>query len=95
MISLLNPLRSATLDSANFLYHKDSAARLFLKVDACDAGWGACAYHQMVHPWTGDPEEEGRGRQGQGDTGARKTIQWISQQGMDGVGAEISFPSSI
>jgi hypothetical protein len=50
--------------------------RLFIEVDASDAGWGACAY-QMVHPWTGHPEEEGRGRQG--DTGPRKVIQWTSK----------------
>ena len=45
-------------------------------MDASDAGWGACAY-QMVHPWTGPPDEEGRGRQG--DTGPRKVIQWTSK----------------
>jgi hypothetical protein len=31
----------------------------------------------MVTPWTGDPEEEGRGRQG--DTSARMVIQWTSK----------------
>jgi hypothetical protein len=36
----------------------------------------ACAY-QMVHPWLGHPDEEGRGRQG--DTGPRKVIQWTSK----------------
>jgi hypothetical protein len=50
--------------------------RLSIEVDASDAGWGACAY-QMVHPWTGHPDEEGRGRQG--DTGSRKVIQWTSK----------------
>ena len=50
--------------------------RLFIEVDASDAGWGACAY-QMVHPWTGHPDVEGRGRQG--DTGPRKVIQWTSK----------------
>jgi hypothetical protein len=69
-------LRSAILDSANFLHHKDCTKRLFIEVDASDAGWGACAY-QMVSPWTGDPEEEGRGRQG--DTSARMVIQWTSK----------------
>jgi hypothetical protein len=69
-------LRSAILDSANFLHHKDSSKRLFIEVDASDAGWGACAY-QMITPWTGDPEEEGRGRQG--DTSARMVIQWTSK----------------
>ena len=50
--------------------------RLFIQVDASDAGWGACVY-QMVNPWAGHPEEEGRGRQG--DTGPRKVIQWTSK----------------
>jgi hypothetical protein len=45
-----NSLRSAILDSTNFLHHKDRNARLFIEVDASDAGWGACAY-QMVEPW--------------------------------------------
>jgi hypothetical protein len=71
-----NLLRSAILDSTNFLHHKDCTARLFIEVHASDAGWGACAY-QMVEPWTGDPADEGRGRQG--DTGARKVIQWTSK----------------
>ncbi len=31
----------------------------------------------MVHPWTGHPDEEGRGRQG--DTGPWKVIQWTSK----------------
>jgi hypothetical protein len=64
-------LRSSILDSANFLHHKNCCMRLFIKVDASDAGWGACAY-QMVYPWTGHTDEEGRGRQG--DTGTRKVI---------------------
>jgi hypothetical protein len=63
-------LRSVILDSANF--KGDNTKRLFIEVDASDAGWGACAY-QMVIPWTGDPEEKGRGRQG--DT----VIQWTSK----------------
>ena len=54
-------LRSSILDLANFLHHKDCRSRLFIEVDASDAGWGACAY-QMVHSWTGPPDEEGRGR---------------------------------
>jgi hypothetical protein len=54
-----NSLRSTILDSTNFLHHKDSTARLFIEVDANDAGWDACAY-RMVEPWTGDPVDEGR-----------------------------------
>ena len=33
-------LRSAILDSANFLHHKDCTKRLFIEVDASDAGRG-------------------------------------------------------
>jgi hypothetical protein len=69
-------LRSSILDSANFLHHKNCRMRFFIEVDASDAGWGACAY-QMVHPWMGHPDEEGRGRQG--GTGPRKVIQWTSK----------------
>ncbi len=45
-------------------------------MDACDVGWGACAY-QMKEPWTGPPEEEGRMRVG--DTGERLIIMWIGK----------------
>jgi hypothetical protein len=31
----------------------------------------------MIERWKGDPADEGRGRQG--DTGARKVIEWISK----------------
>ena len=69
-------LRSSILDSRNSLHHKDSKERLFIEVDASDSGWGSCAY-QMVERWKGDPADEGRGRQG--DTGARKVIEWVSK----------------
>ncbi len=44
---------------------------LFIEVDACDVGWGACAY-QMIEIWTGDPAKQARGRVN--DTGQRKVI---------------------
>jgi hypothetical protein len=69
-------LRSSILDSRNFLHHKNSNERLFIEVDASDSGWGSCAY-QMVERWKGVPAGEGRGRQG--DTGARKVIEWVSK----------------
>jgi hypothetical protein len=75
-LSFFESLRPAILDSVNFLHHKNSGKRLFIEVDVSDAGWGACAY-QMVLPWTSELEEEGRRRQG--DTGARKIIQWTSK----------------
>ena len=40
----LESLRSAILDSANFPHHKDGSKRLFIEVDASDAGWEACTY---------------------------------------------------
>ncbi len=72
-------LRSSILDSANFLHHKNCRMRLFIEVDASDAGWGACAY-QMVHPWTGHPDEEGRGRQG--DTGQGRSFNGPAKRGL-------------
>ena len=82
MISLsFDSLRSSILDSANLVHHMDSAMRLVMEDDVGDAEQGACA-HQMVQPWTGDPEDEGRGRQG--DTSARK-VHPMNQQGMDAV----------
>ena len=50
--------------------------RLFIEVDASDAGWGACAY-QMKEPYTGNPEDEGRDREN--DKGPRQVIFWISK----------------
>ena len=75
MISLsFDSLRSSILDSANLVHHMDSVMRLIVEDDVSDAEQEACA-HQMVQPWTGDPEDEGRGKQG--DTSARKVIQWM------------------
>jgi hypothetical protein len=51
---------------------------LFLKVDASDFGWGACAY-QMVKLWDGDPSEQARIRVNDTSTGARKIIEWVSK----------------
>ena len=42
-------------------YAKDPAQRLFIEVDASDAGWGARA-RQMVEPWKGAPEDAERAR---------------------------------
>jgi hypothetical protein len=64
------------LDGKLYLHHKDKTKRLFMEVDACDVGWGACAY-QMLEAWLGPPEEEGRMRVG--DTGVRLIIIWISK----------------
>ena len=57
-------------------YNKDALKRLFIEVDASDAGWGACAY-QMKEPWTGAPEDEGKERMT--DKGPRHVIFWISK----------------
>jgi len=80
MISLsFDSLRSSILDSANLVHHMDSVMRLIVEDDVSDAEQEACA-HQMVQPWTGDPEDEGRGKQG--DTCARKVIQWTNKAWM-------------
>ncbi len=77
--SSFESLRSSILDSSNFLHHKNCRERLFIEVDASDAGWGACAY-QMVHPWLGHPDEEGRGRQG--DTGPGRSYNGPAKRGL-------------
>ena len=69
-------LKAVMLDGARYLFNKNPAKRLFIEVDASDAGWGACAY-QMVKPFQGDPAEEGRARIN--DKGPRRVIQWISK----------------
>jgi hypothetical protein len=69
-------LKSALLDGTNFLYNKDALKRLFIEVDASDAGWGACVY-QMKEPFKGDPNDEGRAREN--DKGPRQVIYWISK----------------
>ena len=69
-------LKSAFLNGTNFLYNKDALRRLFIEVDASDAGWGACVY-QMKEPFKGDPEDEGRAREN--DKGPRQVIYWISK----------------
>ncbi len=47
------------LDESLFLWNKDSSKRLFIEVDACNEGWGACAY-QYADPNPPDVEDEGR-----------------------------------
>ena len=69
-------LKTVMLDGSRYLHNKDASKRLFIEVDASDAGWGACAY-QMVKQFTGDPLEEGRARLH--DKGPRKVVQWISK----------------
>ena len=66
------------LDGRLYLHHKDKTKRLFLKVDASDVGWGACAY-QMKEPWTGEAGEGEEGRMRIGDTGERLIIMLISK----------------
>jgi hypothetical protein len=36
-------IKSMMLDESLFLWNKDSLKRLFIEVDACNEGWGACA----------------------------------------------------
>ena len=37
-------IKSMMLDGSLFLWNKDSFKRLFIEVDACNEGWGTCAY---------------------------------------------------
>jgi hypothetical protein len=52
-------IKSMMLDESLFLWNKDSTKRLFIEVDACNEGWGACAY-QYADPKPPDVEDEGR-----------------------------------
>jgi hypothetical protein len=47
------------LDESLFLWNKDSTKRPFIEVDACNEGWGACAY-QYADPKPPDVEDGGR-----------------------------------
>ena len=52
-------IKSMMLDESLFLWNKDSSKRLFIEGDACNEGWGACAY-QYADPKPPDIEDEGR-----------------------------------
>jgi hypothetical protein len=52
-------IKSMMLDESLFLCNKDSTKRLFIEVDACNEGWGACVY-QYADPKPFDVEDEGR-----------------------------------
>jgi hypothetical protein len=52
-------IKSMMLDESLFLWNKDSTKRLFIEVDACNEGWGACVY-QYAEPKPPDVEDEGR-----------------------------------
>ena len=52
-------IKSMMLDESLFLWNKDSNKRLYIEVDACNEGWGACAY-QYAEPKPPDVEDEGR-----------------------------------
>ena len=52
-------IKSMMLDESLFLWNKDSTKRLFIEVDACNEGWGACVY-QYDEPKPSDVEDEGR-----------------------------------
>ena len=47
------------LDESLFLWNKDSTKRLFIEVDACNEGWGACVY-QYADSKPPDVEDEDR-----------------------------------
>ncbi len=46
------------LDESLFLWNKDSTKQLFIEVDACNKGLGACVY-QYADPKPPDVEDEG------------------------------------
>jgi hypothetical protein len=40
-----NHVQSLMLDRPLYIWNKDNERHLFIKVDGCDDGWGACSYH--------------------------------------------------
>ncbi len=64
------------LDESLFLWNKDSTKRLFIEVDACNKGWGACVY-QYADPKPPDVEDEGRYMLMSKLT--KRVIEWVSK----------------
>lgn len=73
-------IKSMMLDTALFLWNKDSSKRLFIEVDACNEGWGACAY-QYDTPKPPDVEDEGRHMLL--SKKPKRVVEWISKAWTD------------
>jgi hypothetical protein len=53
-------IKSMMLDESLFIWNKDSLKRLFIEVDACNEGWGACAYQYADSKPPDVEDDEGR-----------------------------------
>ena len=49
-------VRSLVLDRPLYLWNKDNSKHLFIEVDSCDEGWGACAYQYSENAPLGEDE---------------------------------------
>ena len=73
-------IKTMMLDGTRFLWNKDSSKRLFIEVDACNEGWGACAYQFEDGPPEGI-EDEGRYRLHSKEY--RRVVSWVSKAWSD------------
>jgi hypothetical protein len=71
-------IKSMMLDESLFLWNKDSLKRLFIEVDACNEGWGACAY-QYTDSKSPDVEDEGRFMLMSNAKLPKRIIEWVSK----------------
>ena len=72
-----NRLKSMMLNENLFLWNKVSGRRLFIEVDACEYGWGACAYQYADEPTDMQHEDEGRHRLLSKEP--KRVVEWMSK----------------
>ena len=72
-----NRLKSMMLNENLFLWNKVSERRLFIEVDACEYGWGACAYQYADEPTDTQFEDEGRHRLLSKEP--KRVVEWMSK----------------
>lgn len=72
-----NRLKAMMLNENLFLWNKVSNRRLFVEVDACEFGWGACVYQYAEEPGGVIHEDEGRHRLLSKEP--KRVVEWISK----------------
>jgi len=70
-------LKSMMLNDNLFLWNKVSDRRLFIEVDACEFGWGACVYQYAHDDESAKSEDEGRHRLLSKEP--KRIVEWISK----------------
>ena len=70
-------LKTMMINENLFLWNKISERRLFIEVDACEFGWGACAYQYAHDPSEETVEDEGRHRLLSKEP--KRVVEWISK----------------